>query len=117
MKEVWRKSKISTAVVSNKPVDDQVYGSEDVEHYGGYLVAESVAPSRVDLIASAPEMYRAIRAWKRAREDALLEAIKKIGVELPHGGWCFCPDNWIGVNHTSKCDATNSLIREIEGSR
>lgn len=53
----------------------------------------------------------------RAREDALLEAIKKIGVELPHGGWCFCPDNWIGVNHTSKCDATNSLIREIEGSR
>lgn len=62
MKEVWRKSKISTAVVSNKPVDDQVYGSEDVKHYGGYLVAESVAPSRVNLISSAPEMYEALKA-------------------------------------------------------
>ena len=62
MEEIWRKSKNPTEVVSNKPVADQILGSEDVDHYGGYLVAESVAPSRVNLISSAPEMYEALKA-------------------------------------------------------
>jgi hypothetical protein len=53
-------------VVSDAPgAADAVPGSDEVSHYGGHLIAESVAPSLVPLIAAAPEMYKALKdaAW------------------------------------------------------
>lgn len=52
----WRQGKSRSEVVSETPSPDQLNGADDLEHYNGYLVAESVPPSLVPLIAAAPKM-------------------------------------------------------------
>ncbi len=62
----WRKGNQSTTVVSDVLPLDAVPGSSDEEAYGGYLIAESVAPSMVPLISAAPELLAACKAQHEA---------------------------------------------------
>jgi len=57
----WRVNERLLAIVSDEPCTD-ILGAENVEHYGGYLIAESIAPINLSIIAAAPEMYEAIAA-------------------------------------------------------
>lgn len=59
-REIWLPGKIPTVVVSNVLPDDAIKGSDDVEHYGGFLIAESVAPSMVPLISATIRMWEAL---------------------------------------------------------
>lgn len=52
----WGVSRLGNAVISGSPVPE-VRGSDEVDYYGGHLIAESVAAQNVMLIAAAPEMY------------------------------------------------------------
>jgi len=83
--ELWKVGKQKTTVVSTHPVDDQIPGSDSTEYYGGYLVAESVAPSRAPLLAASPKLYKALKELVRcvrggdqtagvSMDDALLDA-------------------------------------------
>jgi hypothetical protein len=48
------------AVVSDHPIGE-IGGSDDVEYYGGHLVAETVAPRNLPVIAAAPDMLTALK--------------------------------------------------------
>jgi hypothetical protein len=61
----WRVSDVG-AVVADVPIDGGPDGSDDVEHYGGHLIAESVAPCNRPLIAAAPKLLSALRELNRA---------------------------------------------------
>ena len=43
------------SVVADHPIPE-LSGSDEVEYYGGHLVAESIAPQNMALIAAAPEL-------------------------------------------------------------
>lgn len=57
----WRLGKSGGSVVADAPVPE-ISGSEAVEHYGGHLIAESIAPQNQPLIAAAPDLLLAARA-------------------------------------------------------
>jgi len=58
----WRKGNGWGSVVSDVLPPDGLNGSADVEAYGGYLIAESIAPSMIPLVAAAPEMREVLRS-------------------------------------------------------
>ena len=72
---IWRKGK-PTEVVSDELAPDAVKGSEHREYYdGGYLVAESVAPSLVPLIVEAPAMLALLKKlWARIDSGYLVRS-------------------------------------------
>lgn len=49
------------SVVSNQLAVGALGGSDAVDYYGGNLIAESIAPENVQLIAAAPELLEALR--------------------------------------------------------
>lgn len=66
----WRIGKAYGAVVSDHPVT-LMRGSDDVEAYGGHMVAESVAKNNLALVAAAPELLEAlIDAVENPTDDA-----------------------------------------------
>ena len=56
----WRAGKTGGAVVADYPIPE-VDGSGHVEYYGGHLVAESIAPQNIPLIAAAPDLLAALK--------------------------------------------------------
>ena len=56
----WRPSPRGGAVVADYPVPE-ISGSDDVDYYGGHLIAESIAPQNVPVIAAAAELLEALR--------------------------------------------------------
>lgn len=67
----WRASpRFKSAVVAAHPVPG-MRGSDDVPGYGGHLVAESVAPQNVPLIAAAPDLAEALEPFA-SEANALL---------------------------------------------
>jgi hypothetical protein len=74
----WRAGTGGGSVVSDVLPRDAVSGSEDAEYYGGYLIAESVAPSMVSLIAAAPELLAALEMVRDADNDCRLDGLKTI---------------------------------------
>lgn len=90
----WRAGETGGAVVADHQISE-VSGSEDVEYYGGHLVAESIAARNVPVIAAAPDLlkvaisaYHALKSYELgngspdlAREcaAALEDAIAKAG--------------------------------------
>lgn len=52
----WRIGKHGGCVVADHPIDGGVRGTSDVEHYGGHLVAETVAACNAPALAAAPEL-------------------------------------------------------------
>ncbi len=61
----WRVGKSGGAVVADTPVR-LIGGSDDVQHYGGHLIAESIALQNCDLIAAGPEMFDALQQARAA---------------------------------------------------
>ena len=78
----WRRGCMGGAVVADHPVPE-IGGSGDVEHYGGHLIAESVAPQNVPLIAAAPEMYQALKAaeWGGNRGEPVCPVCRRLNFE------------------------------------
>jgi hypothetical protein len=74
----WRKGKGWNSVVSDILPDDAVRGSDNVEAYGGYLIAESIAPSMIPLISAAPDLLYALVMVRDADEDCKLDGLKTI---------------------------------------
>ena len=64
MRPTWRPGKQPDTVVSdwpgNSPTKDDISFHD---FYGGYLVAESIAPENVPVIAAAPEMYELLKRY------------------------------------------------------
>jgi len=58
----WRAGKVGDAVVADVSVDGGPLGSDAFEHYGGNLIAESVAPCNRPLIVAAPELLQVLKA-------------------------------------------------------
>ena len=63
----WRRGKIGGCVVADHPVPE-IGGSDAVDYYGGHLIAESIAPQNVPLIAAAPELLDALESAVGAME-------------------------------------------------
>jgi hypothetical protein len=74
----WRKGNCWGSVVSDVLPGDAVPGSDAVEAYGGYLIAESVAPSMIPLISAAPEMLAALEMMRDADEDCKRDGLPTI---------------------------------------
>lgn len=75
----WRVGKRYGGVVADKPptsarFSDHYTAASEVEAYGGYLIAESIAPENRDLIAAAPELYEALDRLVRAGMENETEA-------------------------------------------
>ena len=67
----WRVGKAAGGILADVPIEGGPLGCEDIAFYGGYLIAESVAPVNRPLLAAAPEMY------------ALLERLATLGSSVP----------------------------------
>lgn len=58
----WRVGRNTSEVVADVPNPGHHSGHNDhVEHYGGYLIAESILPNNVKLVAAAPDLLDALR--------------------------------------------------------
>ena len=59
----WKHSKSTGAIISDtRPTDADLFGRDGadcLDHYGGYVVAESVLPLDQSLIAAAPDLLAA----------------------------------------------------------
>lgn len=60
----WRVGTWGGSVVADYPIP--VGGSDDVDYYGGHLVAESIAPQNTPIIAAAPELLAAAKKLRHA---------------------------------------------------
>ncbi len=56
----WRAGTWGASVVSDQPIQDGINGSDDIQHYGGHLVAESIAACNMPLIIAAPELLESL---------------------------------------------------------
>jgi glycerate kinase len=71
----WRRGKIPTTVVSDSSEGLDVLGStgdQAVSYFGGNLIAESVSPNNVPIIAAAPKMKKDIEELSAALLAAFL---------------------------------------------
>lgn len=53
----WQAGKYYGCVVASFMPEDGPNGAADIESYGGFLIAESIAKCNVPLISAAPELY------------------------------------------------------------
>jgi hypothetical protein len=56
----WRIGKTYGSVVCDTPIPE-MRGSDDVEGYGGHLIAESITKANANLIAAAPDLLEALK--------------------------------------------------------
>lgn len=52
----WRVGRKGLCAVISDAAVPTISGGDDIEYYGGFLVAESIFPDHAPLIAAAPEM-------------------------------------------------------------
>lgn len=71
----WRIGTTEGAVVADVPIPE-VEGSDHYEYYGGHLVAESIAPRNLPVIAAAPELLAEASAAEKMLSE-LLAALNK----------------------------------------
>jgi hypothetical protein len=62
----YRVGKPGGSIVSDHPVENGASGHDDVEYYGGYLVAETVAPCNQPLLSAAPDLLTVASAASHA---------------------------------------------------
>lgn len=85
------------AIIANESAIPEAHGTsghDDTEYYGGYLIAESVMPRNIPLIAVAPELLEAcevaLEAFRLTREylgDSLLPAYEGKPILPAMKGW------------------------------
>lgn len=73
----WRPGKTGGCVVADHPVPE-IGGSDAVDYYGGHLIAESIAPQNVPLIAAAPDLLEALEMVRDADEDCKSDGLPTI---------------------------------------
>ena len=77
----WRIGKTGTygAIISDFPAPG-VPGSDNIEAYGGHMVAESVSASNAPLIAAAPCLLAALKGmldvFQEPHNETLLEVVE-----------------------------------------
>lgn len=76
----WRRGKCCASVVADFAAPG-VPGSDATDYYGGHLIAESVSPSNLDVIAAAPEMYEALY---RLVDTAIYATVHKLPLRANH---------------------------------
>lgn len=64
----WRIGKNYGAVVADHPVPE-LRGSDDVNAYGGHLIAESIALQNRPLISAAPELLEVAKDFQEALQE------------------------------------------------
>lgn len=73
LKEKWTEGKTGECVVSDTP---NLHSSDDnVDYYGGYLVAESIPKRKyINLIIAAPDMYTKLDDLRIMLEEAVVHS-------------------------------------------
>ncbi|WP_440966105.1 hypothetical protein ACL58G_07745 [Massilia sp. GER05] len=66
------------SVVSDQLAVGALGGSDAVEYYGGNLIAESIAPENIPLIAAAPELLDVVIMMRDADDDCGLDGLPRI---------------------------------------
>lgn len=56
----WQVGRGGGCVIASHPVPG-ITGTDDIEYYGGHLVAESITPDNALLIAAADDLYEIVR--------------------------------------------------------
>lgn len=56
------------SIVSDHPVDGCPGGGDDIDYYGGHLIAESVSPCNSPLLIAAPDLLAACNAMLAAKK-------------------------------------------------
>lgn len=56
----WKFGKPGDSIVTDVPIEGTPMGADAVDYYGGYLIAESVAPCNRPLLAAAKDMYECL---------------------------------------------------------
>jgi hypothetical protein len=57
----WRVGKPGGCIVADTPIDGGVPGTDHLEHYGGYLVAESMTEANVGYVLHVTEAHEPMR--------------------------------------------------------
>jgi hypothetical protein len=63
----WRTGKDGGSVVTDAELasdHDRTTGHGHVEYYGGLLIAESIARQNIPIVSAAPDLLRALKAWR-----------------------------------------------------
>lgn len=56
----WRRGNFGQAVVADTPVTGGALGGDNIEAYGGHLIAESIAPCNLPAIIATPALLEAV---------------------------------------------------------
>ncbi len=74
------------SIISETQVNESTDDFGELEYYGGYVIAESIAQKNKPLLMAAPDMYDALRAalcddpdWRRLAVEAIEKAEGRIG--------------------------------------
>ncbi|MCE7039173.1 hypothetical protein [Dyadobacter sp. CY312] len=70
----WKVSKVGSAVVACSTPDNPIGGRHHLDHsdhYGGYLVAESIPDKDASLIAAAPDLLKVAIDYLEMRDRLL----------------------------------------------
>lgn len=65
----WRRGKVYQSVACDTSNGVIGNSASEVENYGGYLIAESIAPQNIPVITAGPEMLEALRVLRDADDD------------------------------------------------
>ena len=97
-------------VITDQPIEsDYIAGINDREAYGGYLIAESVAPENIPLIAAAPALLEAAKA-------VISDSIMLVSVGCGHCTECGADVLHDPITHTScSLGALQAAIAQAEG--
>lgn len=88
----WRRGNDGRSIVADYPIENGLNSSDDVQYYGGYLIAESCSGVNIPLLIVAPELLQLLQelvdiegpqpgtaAWA----DKVRAAIAKVTGEIP----------------------------------
>lgn len=81
----WEPGKYRTTVVGTELPAGALGGSERTDFYGGYLIAESVAPENVPIISAAPDMLEALEMIRDADEDCIKDGLPRPLTDIARG--------------------------------
>lgn len=91
----WRPGIHPHSVVTDvTPAPPHIRGANDMDYYGGYLVAESVAPRLMTVVVAAPKLLAALKAIVKSLADADEEGL---------------------IEHAEQMQAAREAIAEAEG--
>ncbi|MCF8009590.1 MAG: hypothetical protein K9K32_07460 [Halanaerobiales bacterium] len=94
----WKQSRMENAIVSDIPTSEQSKSVTNVEHYGGYLVCESVFNEDIrKLIIKSPELIQKLKELLNFIDDYVPQ---KIISDPDCIGWL---------------DEIDELVKEIKG--